>query len=192
MLIQPEPEEEEEDLNAETQHSGAEDSGAERPVSAGEEGKKEEAKEAKPDAKKKDAKPAKGKKDAKKVEEVAADVPDVNAKPDPNANKFCPDIIRLSRPHCNSMHAFQQILNYSLTLKPEESFAIVFEDGGIDSLDVELVDFAFGAAAISQTSAGSGGIRYLSLSGLGKPEKSVKVQRYSDIVLSIASQITKQ
>merc|ERR1712086_1206997 len=73
-----------------------------------------------------------------------------------------------------------------------KSFAIVVEDGGIDSLDAELVDFAFGAAAISQTSAGSGGVRYLSLSGFGKPEKSVKVQRYSDIVLSIASQISKQ
>jgi len=76
-------------------------------VSAGEDGKKEEAKEAKVDDKKKAAKPAKGKKDAKKVEEVVADVPDENAKPDPNANKFCPDIIRLSRPHCNSMYSFQ-------------------------------------------------------------------------------------
>jgi len=108
MLIQPEPEEEEEDMNAETQQSGAEDSGAERPASAGEDGKKEEAKEAKADDKKKGAKPAaKGKKDAKKVEEVAAEVPDENAKPDPNVNKFCPDIIRLSRPHCNSVHSFQ-------------------------------------------------------------------------------------
>jgi hypothetical protein len=69
-------------------------------------------------------------------------------------------------------------LNYSFTLKAEESFSIVVEDGGIDTLDTELVDFAFGGGSVS----GSGGVRYLSLSGMYRPEKSTKIQRYAELI----------
>ena len=50
-----------------------------------------------------------------------------------------------------------------------------------------MVDFVFGACSIS----GSGGVRYLSLSGLSRPEKSAKVQRYAELINSMAAQINK-
>lgn len=62
------------------------------------------------------------------MEEVPKEEPEENKKPDPNHNKFCPDIIRLSKQHCPLVNQFQQILNYSFTLKAEESFALVIED----------------------------------------------------------------
>ena len=187
QMIQPDSEEEEEqpsDPSKAQGESGAEDSAAEK--SGAESPEKAPPEKVDPKAKKDDKK---GKKDAKKgkevVEEAPKEEPMENKKPDPNANKFCPDVIRLSKPSCTLVNQFQQILNYSFTLKPEESFAIVIEDSQIDSLDAEIVDFAFGSCSVS----GSGGVRYLSLSGLYRPEKSAKLQRYAEIIKHMVQQI---
>ena len=186
-MVQPDSEEEEEQVTDPSRlqvESGAEDSAAER--SGAESPEKSE--KVDPKAKKDDKK---GKKDAKKgkevVEEAPKEEPTENKKADPNFNKFCPDAIRLSKPGCTLVNQFQSIMNYSFTLKPEESFAIVMEDSQIDSLDPLIVDFAFGSCSVS----GSGGVRFLSLSGLYKPEKSAKVQRYAEIVKHMAETINK-
>lgn len=198
QMIQPDSEEEEE-LPAEASRlqgaeSGAEDSAAERSGTESPDKKEDEKAPEKKDDKKKGAKDDKkgGKKDAKKgakevVEESPKEEPVENQKPDPNFNKFCPDIIRLSRSHCPMVNQFQQILNYSFTLKAEESFAIVIEDNQIDDLNTDIVDFAFGASTIS----GSGGVRFLSLSGLYRPEKSCKIQRYAELVQAMANSVNK-
>ena len=63
-------------------------------------------------------------------------------------------------------------------MKKSEAFGLVIEDNTFDSLKGELVDYAFGAGVVS----------YLNLSGLGKPEKSMKVARFGEI-LQIISQM---
>lgn len=42
-------------------------------------------------------------------------------------------------------------------------------------METDFIDFAFGAASISQTGKAAGGVRYISLCGFGRLEKSVKV-----------------
>ena len=186
-MIQPDSEEEEELPEGPSKMDGAsgpEDSAAEKSVQDSPEKVETKApkKEEKKGAKKDDKKGAKN-----VVEEPPKEEINENKKPDPNFNKFCPDVIRLSGPYCNHINHFQQIMNYSFTLKPEESFCLVIEDNQIDSLQTNIVDFTFGALSVS----GSGGVRYLSLSGMYKAEKSAKVQRYIDLIKHMAHSINR-
>lgn len=110
QLIQPDSEDEEEqpmDPSRLYPESGAEDSAAEKSGPESPDKKEEEKVDAKSKGKKDDKK---GKKDAKKGKEVVEEAPKEelmeNKKPDPNFNKFCPDIIRVSRPHCNMVNQF--------------------------------------------------------------------------------------
>ena len=74
-------------------------------------------------------------------------------------------------------------------MKAEESFGIVVEDSGFDSLRTDLVDFAFGAASVVPSGLAGGGVRYMNLSGIGRIEKSAKVARYAEILTYIANQM---
>ena len=52
-------------------------------------------------------------------------------------------------------------------LKSEEQFEVVFDDCGFESAQADVVDLTFAY-----------GCGYLNLRGIGRPEKSVKVDRY--------------
>ena len=101
-------------------------------------------------------------------------VEDPNKKPDPNALKFIPGGIRVSKSAINTISSLQSLISYSLTIR-HDSFGLILEDNQVDSLSYHLVDLAFGSAQVS----------YLNLSGFGKPEKSCKVQRYGQIMLEL-------
>ena len=107
--------------------------------------------------------------------------------PDINANKFAPEILHLSRDAFANVSQIQTFLNYSLTLKAEESFGLVIEDAQYESTSTDIVDAAFGGASVVPTGTAAGGVRYLNLSGLGRIEKSVKVRRYEELLKFIAS-----
>lgn len=124
-----------------------------------------------PPAEEKPKEVKKGKK-GEAVEEV--EVEDPNKKPDPNALKFIPGGIRISKQTINTMSALQSIVNYSLNIR-QENFGLVIEDNQIESLKGDIVDLAFGCAQIS----------YLNLSGFGKHEKTSKIQRYGEIMLTL-------
>ena len=72
-------------------------------------------------------------------------------------------------------------------MKAEESFGIVIEDTTYESLNTELVDFAFGSASVVPSGMAGGGVRYLSLSGLQKLENTAKVARYAELLNHIAA-----
>jgi hypothetical protein len=57
-------------------------------------------------------------------------------------------------------------------MKKDECSELLIEDSTYDGLQDDVVDFAFGA----------GTVEYLCLSGIGKPEKSKKAQRYGCIL----------
>lgn len=65
---------------------------------------------------------------------------------------------------------------YCMTMKREEAMNVVIEDNQFDSFQSDLVDFAFS----------SGVVEYLNLTGLGKPEKNVKVARFVRILQQIS------
>jgi len=73
------------------------------------------------------------------------------------------------------------IIQFVLTMKKEEASTLLVTDNICDSLQHDLVDFAFGAGVVS----------YLCLNGLGKPEKSVKVGRFSHIMQMLHSMSSK-
>lgn len=72
-------------------------------------------------------------------------------------------------------------------MKADESFGIVLEDATFESLNTELVDFAFGSASVVPSGTAGGGVRYLSLSGLQKLENTAKVARYAELLAHIAA-----
>ena len=56
-------------------------------------------------------------------------------------------------------------------LKDEEKFGLIYDDCLYDSKQGDIVDFAF-----------ANGLTYLNLKGLGKPERSSKVDRLQEIL----------
>lgn len=115
-----------------------------------------------------------GKKDKKEKQaaEPAKVVPDEPEVFDPNALKFIPHVVHLSRDTLKTVSAYLSFMSCCMNFKKEESCGLVIEDNNYDSLQSEIVDFAFS----------SGVVEYLNLTGLGKPEKSCKVQRFVQIL----------
>ena len=70
----------------------------------------------------------------------------------------------------------------------EDNMGLVVEDAQQDSIRTEFMDFGFGAASIVPTGQASGGVRYIGLNGLAR-EKTVKVQRFQEIIELVAHQI---
>ena len=113
------------------------------------------------------AAPAKGK-GKEEVAEVDPDLPDEN---DPNKDKFLPDVIHFDKTKHQSTEAFDNVVKYQMYLKEEEQFGLIFDDCTYESKQGEIVDFAF-----------ANGLSYLNLKGLGKPEKSAKIDRLQEIL----------
>lgn len=63
------------------------------------------------------------------------------------------------------------MVKYQMYLKDEEKFGLVFDDCTYETKQGEIVDFAF-----------ANGLSYLNLKGLGKPEKSAKIDRLQEIL----------
>lgn len=63
------------------------------------------------------------------------------------------------------------MVKYQMYLKDEEKFGLIFDDCTYESKQGEIVDFAF-----------ANGLSYLNLKGLGKPEKSAKIDRLQEIL----------
>ena len=84
------------------------------------------------------------------------------------------------------MNNFQSLLQFSMSLKPDESFGIVVEDAANDSLSTDYIDNAFGAVSVTMTGKAPGGVRYISLSGTSRLEKLVKVARYQHLITQVA------
>ena len=164
-MVQEESEEEEEkeELDEETKQRLAEEE---------EEKKRQEEEEAAAAAaanpKDKKAAAAQAKKSQPEVEAVDPDLPDPN---DPNKDKFLPDLIHFDRTKHQSTEAFNSLVNYQIFLKDEDKFDLVFDDSSYDSRQGDIVDFAF-----------ANGLYYLNLKGIGKPERSCKVDRLQEIL----------
>ena len=99
---------------------------------------------------------------------VDPDIPDAN---DPNGQKFLPDLIHFDRTKHQSTEAFNTLVNYQIFLKDEEKFNLIFDDSSYDSRQGDIVDFAF-----------ANGLYFLNLKGMGKPERSCKVDRLQEIL----------
>ena len=91
---------------------------------------------------------------------------------DPNFNKIIPNVIRIDREIVNMVSPMLNLIAFTSGMKKEEAITLLVTDNTCDSLSHDLVDFAFGTGVVS----------YLCLSGIGKPEKSVKVGRYNHIL----------
>ena len=63
------------------------------------------------------------------------------------------------------------MVNYQIFLKDEEKFQLIFDDSSYDSRQGDIVDFAF-----------TNGLYFLNLKGIGKPERSCKVDRLQEIL----------
>lgn len=100
--------------------------------------------------------------------EVDPEAPDEN---DPNKEKFIPDVIHFDKAKHQSTEAFDNIIRYQMFLKPEEQFNLMYDDCTYDTKQGEIVDFAF-----------ANGLAYLNLKGIGKPERSCKVDRFQEIL----------
>lgn len=99
---------------------------------------------------------------------VDPDIPDAN---DPNAQKFLPDLIHFDRATHQSTEPFDNLVRYQIFLKDDEQFNLVYDDCTFDSRQGEIVDFAFANA-----------LYFLNLKGIGKPERSCKVDRLQEIL----------
>lgn len=80
-------------------------------------------------------------------------------------------MIHFDKTKHQSTEAFDNIVRYQIFLKDEEKFSLIFDDCTYDSRQGEAVDFAF-----------ANGLAYLNLKGIGKPERSVKVDRLQEIL----------
>jgi hypothetical protein len=60
-------------------------------------------------------------------------------------------------------------------MKKEENSYLVIEDNTFESINGDIVDFAFS----------SGVVEYLNITGIGKPEKGSKVSRFHSILRQI-------
>ena len=125
-------------------------------------------------AKGKGAKAAPAKKAPGGKEEVAEVDPDIPAENDPNGQKFIPDMIHFDKTKHQSTEAFDNIVHYQMFLKDEEKFGLVYDDCTYETKQADIVDFAF-----------ANGLSYLNLKGLGKPERSTKVDRLQEILEEI-------
>ena len=56
-------------------------------------------------------------------------------------------------------------------LKEEEKFMLVIDDSSFESRQGDIVDLCF-----------AGGISYLNLKGIGKPERAAKIDRLQEII----------
>ena len=101
-----------------------------------------------------------------------ADLELAAAKTDPNYNKYIPNVIHVRRDLMPTVQTMLQLIAYCKTMKKDEQSTLVFEDAQVDSVDGDLVDFVFGAGVAS----------YLNISGMGKPEKFAKVERFQVIL----------
>jgi len=81
--------------------------------------------------------------------------------------KFVPDVIHFDRAQHNTTQALLDLISYQMFLKEEEKFVLMIDDCTFDTRQGEIVDLCFAA-----------GISYLNLKGIGKPERSAKVDRY--------------
>lgn len=122
-----------------------------------------------------DSKNAKGgkaaaekKKGGQAEEVVDPELPDEN---DPNAQKFLPDLIHFDRAKHQSTEPFTNLVQYQMYLKDEEKFGLIYDDCTYDSKQGEIVDYAI-----------ANSLSYLNLKGLGKPERSSKVDRLQEIL----------
>ena len=66
-------------------------------------------------------------------------------------------------------------------LKDEEKFGLIFDDSTFDSRQGEIVDFAI-----------ANGLTFLNLKGLGKPERSAKVDRLQEILEELRNMMIEQ
>lgn len=82
-----------------------------------------------------------------------------------------PDLIHFDRTKHQSTEAFNTLVNYQIFLKDEEKFSLIFDDSSYDSRQGDIVDFAF-----------ANGLYFLNLKGMGKPERSCKVDRMQEIL----------
>lgn len=112
---------------------------------------------------------------ASKREIVPEEAPKEENVADPNADKVIPHVIHLKRDVLKMTSSYIQKMQYLLTIKKDGDCNLVIEDNQFESLQADIVDLAFS----------SGNVEYLNLSGLGKPEKSVKVERYVRILEQI-------
>ena len=80
-------------------------------------------------------------------------------------------MIHFDKAKHQSTEAFQNLVSYQMYLKPEEQFGLIFDDCTYESKQGEIVDFAFANA-----------LQYLNLKGIGKPERSAKVDRMQEIL----------
>lgn len=151
QFITPESDDEEEAVDEEAKPEGDE------------EAPPEDAKEEEKGAKSKLSK--KGKESEAVIEEDAAPI-------DINAEKFIPGLVHIKKEVQANSSGVQQIANYTFTLKADDAFGLIVEDNQIDSLNSDIVDFAFGCGAVS----------HINLTGFGKPEKSAKVKRFAQIL----------
>ena len=99
-----------------------------------------------------------------------------------NKDKVIPSVIHLSRDILTSMSPYLSLIQFASTMKLGESSTLMIEDNNYDNLNGDIVDFAFGA----------GTVEYLCLTGLGKPEKGCKAQRYGQILTVLSAMIDRE
>lgn len=94
---------------------------------------------------------------------------DITAEPvaDPNANKFIPGCVHFERVKHSSTQPFVDLLNYNSFLKTEEQFGIVYGDHTYESNQTMMMDWAFAVSC-----------SHINLKGLGRVERSSKVDRF--------------
>ena len=92
-----------------------------------------------------------------------------------NKDKVVPSVIHLSRDVLNTMSPYLSLILFASTMKMGESSTLMIEDNNFDGIQSDIVDFAFG----------TGVCEYLCLTGLGKPEKGIKAQRYGQILSTL-------
>ena len=83
-------------------------------------------------------------------------------------------MIHFDKTKHQSTEAFDNIVHYQMFLKDEEKFGLVYDDCTYETKQADIVDFAF-----------ANGLSYLNLKGLGKPERSTKVDRLQEILEEI-------
>ena len=99
---------------------------------------------------------------------IDPDMPDPN---DPNGQKFIPDLIHFDKAKHQSTEPFDNLVRYQLFLKDEEKFNLIFDDCSFDTKQGQIVDYAF-----------TNSLEFLNLKGMGKPERSCKVDRLQEIL----------
>ena len=81
--------------------------------------------------------------------------------------KFVPDVVHFDRTQHTSTQPILDLVSYQMFLKDEEKFCLIIDDCTFETRQAEIVDLCFAS-----------GISYLNLKGIGKPERSAKVDRF--------------